>query len=434
MNSGSTQAAGAYAWYTLGLLILAYALAFLDRHILSLLVEPIKQDLELSDTQFSLLHGLAFAALLAICGLPAGRQADRGRRIALVAAGMAIWSLMTAACGLARSFGTLMVCRMGIGAGEASLTPAAYSLIGDLFPPRRLGLALGLYTAGVYIGGGLALGIGAFAIGRLQGVSVELPVIGALQSWQLIFIAVGLPGLPLALWVASLREPPRRHDARHAPTLRETARYLRQHARALLCLGLCMSCAAMTNYASNAWIPSFLIRQHGLNAGEAGVAYGAVVSICGLSGVVIGGLLGDALVARGHRAGRLRLMCWSALAAAPCIAAMPHMPTATIALAPLALATLFITVIIGSGPAALQEIVPGRMRGTASALGVMMVNLLGLGLGPTLVALLSDYGFGDPARIGEALGIAAAMMSLFSAALGALGLGAYARARSVQPA
>ncbi|MDB5968976.1 MAG: transporter [Hydrocarboniphaga sp.] len=425
-----TQTGSGHAVHLLLALIVAYTFSFLDRQILSLLVEPIKRDLAISDTAVSLLQGFAFALLLALGGIPVGRYVDSGHRLRLVSAGIALWSLMTAGCALARSYPALLLCRMGVGLGEATLTPAAYSLIGDAFRPRRLGLALGLYSMGVYIGGGLALLLGALVIAQVKDRDFVLPLLGRLHGWQMVFLAVGVPGLLVSAWIASLREPARRGaGARVRPPLAEVLRYFRQHARSLVCLYLAMSFAAMMNYSTNAWVPSMLIRSYGWTAVQAGRSYGLVVLIFGVLGVIAGGLGGDALVARGYKAGRLTLMGCAALAAAPFIAMAPLMSTPQAALALLAPATLFVTMVIGCGPATLQELMPNRMRGTASALGVLVVNLIGLGLGPTCIALIGDYLLHDPRRIGQALAIAAPPMLLLSAALSFGGRRAYAAGR-----
>ena len=208
------ERASAYPWYALAVLILAYVLAFLDRQVLNLLVEPMKRDLGLSDTQVSLLQGLSFALFLSIGGLPVGRLIDSRRRLTVLSAGIAVWSAMTVGCGLARGYLQLLLCRIGVGAGEAAMTPSAYSLIGDYFPPRRLGLAMGLYSMGAYVGAGLAMVIGAAAVaGAARGV-VDLPLLGAIPAWQVVFLAVGLPGFVVAAWVAFLREPRRRAPGR----------------------------------------------------------------------------------------------------------------------------------------------------------------------------------------------------------------------------
>ncbi|MDR3417075.1 MAG: MFS transporter [Nevskia sp.] len=416
----------AYAWYTVGVLVLAYTFSFLDRQILSLLVEPIKRDLGINDTAVSLLQGFAFALFLALGGIPIGRRVDTGRRVTLIACGIALWSLMTAACGLARGYGTLLLCRMGVGAGESTLTPSAYSVISDCFPPRRLGLALGVYSVGVYIGGGLALLLGAALIARLGEVRIALPLLGPLHAWQLVFLAVGLPGLLVAAWAATLREPARRGGIAQ-PTLAEVRRHFREHAASLVSLNLCMAFAAMMNYAVNAWVPSLLIRSHGWSAAQAGRGFGLLVVVCGGAGVVCGGWLGDRLVARGLRHGRLLVMSGACLAAAPFIALAPLAGSPAGVLALLAPAMLGVTMTIGCGPGALQEIMPNRMRGVASAAAVLVVNLIGLGLGPTCIAAITDYVIGDERRIGLALAAAAPVMLLVSAAFGLGGLTPYQR-------
>lgn len=420
LSTRPAPATPAYAWYGLAVLVTAYALSFLDRHLLSLLVEPIKRDLAINDTQLSLLHGLAFALTLSLAGLPAGRYADRGQRVGLVAAGIALWSLTTAACGLARSFPVLALCRMGVGIGEATLTPAAYSMLSDWFPRHRLGLALGLYSMGIHLGGGLALFLGGVLISRTVELHLAVPLLGTLHGWQLVFIAVGLPGLLVALWMATLREPPRRDDGGPlgSPPLAAVYRHLRSHARPLLSLVLCMAFAAMMNYAANAWVPSILIRTHGWSASEAAQGYGLLVIVAGVPGVIAGGWLGDRLATRNVGGARAWVMSGAALAAAPCVALAPLAGSAAEMLALLGPATLLVTMVIGGGPAAVQELLPARMRGTVSAFGVLIVNLLGLGIGPTCVAAISDYALGDARRINQALAMAAPCMLVTAAAFG----------------
>ena len=245
-----------YGWYMVAVLLVAYVFSFLDRQILSLLVEPIKRDLVLSDTQVSLLQGLAFALFNATGGLPLGRLVDTGRRTTIVCGGVAFWSVMTAMCGTAGSFRSLFVCRMGVGIGEAALTPSAYSLIADSVEPRRFGLALGLFTVGVQVGSGLAFLLGASLI--------------AGHSWRVVFALVGLPGLLIALWAATLLEPIRRGAGATHPPLTAVMTYLRANARSLGGVYLCMAFAAMTSYTVNAWMASALIRTFGWTAAMAG--------------------------------------------------------------------------------------------------------------------------------------------------------------------
>ncbi|HEX8257260.1 MAG TPA: MFS transporter [Allosphingosinicella sp.] len=202
--------AGAYAWYALGLLVLVYALNFIDRHILSILAEDIKADLKLHDAQIGFLYGTAFAVFYALFGIPLGRLADSWYRGRLMAIGLALWSAMTALSGFANSFTMLAVARIGVGIGEASASPAAYSMISDYFPKERRATALSIYSSGLYIGGGLSLPIGGFVLSRWNSAwpdPAAAPM--GLAGWQAAFLAVGIPGLLLALWVLSLKEPQR---------------------------------------------------------------------------------------------------------------------------------------------------------------------------------------------------------------------------------
>jgi MFS family permease len=412
---------------TVAMLTAAYTLSFVDRQVLSLLVEPIKADLGLSDLQISLLQGLAFSLFMGLGGLPLGWLADRVRRTGLIAAGITFWSLSTIGCGLSNGYLGLLLARMGVGVGEATLNPAAYSMLADAAPPRRLGLAVAVYGMGVYIGAGLALVLGALILHHLPQQTVHVPLLGALRPWQVVFVAVGLPGFLLALAMLFLREPPRREIvAAHASDAQtSTWRHLLRERHALGTLILCQAFAAMVSFTLNAWTPSYFIRSHHWTIAQTGLACGVTLSIAGLIGFLCCGLLGDWLVSRGIAGARLRVMGAAMLACAPLAAAFALAPDARLALLLLGLTTVLITMAIGSGPAALQEIVPNRMRGTTTAVAVLVVNLIGLGLGPTAVALLTDRVFGDAQALRLSLALATPCMALAAAALSMLSLRPY---------
>jgi MFS family permease len=405
----------AYGWYALAVLFVAYVFAFIDRQALNLLVEPIKRDLQLDDVQASLLQGLAFAIFLSVGAFPAGRLVDTGRRTGVLGGGLAAWSAMTAVCGLARGFAPLLGARIGVGVGEAAMTPSAYSLIGDYFPPRRLGLAIGVFSTGAYLGSGLALLFGAAVIGAVPRGGVTLPLLGPVHGWQLTFLLIGAAGFPAALWVASLREPPRRRSGPlEAPPLAEALAWFAGRWRAILLCNLAVGFAAMTAYAILAWYPSLLMRAFGLPTREVGMMLGPIVMFGGAGGTFAAGLVGDALRKR-WTDGRLRVMLISALVAAPLVAlsALAGRPVELLAL--LAPALFTVTLVVGSGPAILQEITPNRMVGLQHALAVFVGNVLGLGLGPTAIALITDHVLRDERRLGTALAIGLPIMMLISA-------------------
>jgi MFS family permease len=423
------EASSPYGWYVVAVLLVAYVFSFLDRQILSLLVEPLKRDLALNDTQISLLQGLAFAVCNGIGGLPLGRLVDTTRRVTIVSAGIAFWSIATALCAVAGGFRSLFLARMGVGVGEASLTPAAYSLIADSVPARRLGLALGIFTIGVHIGSGLALLLGAsiVALATTSG-ALEWPILGALRPWQVVFFAIGLPGLLVSLWAATLREPLRRGRL-ETPPFTAVLAYLRTNAGAMAAVYFCMAFAAMTSYTTNAWAVSLLVRTFGWTTPEAGRYFGLVLIVSGALGVVTGGMLGDLVSFRGPRYGRLLVMACASVAAVPFAATAPLARTPAGVLMLLAPMIFFNTMVIGLGPSTLQELVPNRMRGMATSIGVLIVNLVGLGLGPTSVALVTDFVLRDEQLLRYSLATLLPCMLVTSAVFGFTGLHRYARTR-----
>lgn len=269
-----------YAWYVVGVLLVIYVFSFIDRQILSLLVGPIRRDLDISDTQMSLLMGFSFALFYTFFGIPMGRLADTRSRRAVIAAGLVVWSAMTTACGIARQYWHFLLLRMGVGVGEAALSPSAYSLITDYFPRRKLGVAIGVYTMGTSIGSGIAFLLGGVVVG-LAGdeMTWQLPLIGAIRPWQVVFFAVGLPGILLSLLLLSVREPIRRGvrrlraaaDGVEQVPISEVIAYLRANWRTLTCHNLAFAFLAFSSYGAGAWIPTYLQRVHGMAARDSGL-------------------------------------------------------------------------------------------------------------------------------------------------------------------
>lgn len=416
-------------WYLVAVLTVAYVFSFVDRSILTLMVGPIRADLQISDTEISLLHGFAFAIFYTILGIPIARIADRSNRRNLIVAGVAFWSLATAACGLARSFAQLFLARIGVGIGEAALSPAAYSMIGDRFPPERLGRALSVYTLGAMAGIGLALIIGGSVIGLVSrgGVTV-LPVIGEVRPWQLVFFVVGLPGLLVAAWLATLAEPPRRGVARTTGKAGELWPWMRTYASAYTGHLAGFALLSILLNVVIAWGPSHLIRNFGYTPAEVGLTLGGTMLVFGTGGIFAGGVLADHWRAAGRSDGALRVGVVSALGSLPfCLIAFTasSLTVLVVVLAPL---LFFATFAIGAAPAAIQFMTPAAHRAVASAIYLFFLNLVGMGVGPFLAAVITDRVFGNDQAVGLSVAIVTTASAVGAAALLAWSLPDHRRA------
>ena len=407
-----------YAWFVVLVLTLAYTCSFVDRQILTLLIEPIRRDLHISDTQVSLLGGLAFSIFYTTLGIPIARLADQTHRRNLMAAGVAFWSLMTAACGLARSFWGLFAARVGVGVGEAALSPAAFSLLADYFPPRKVALAVSVYSMGLYFGAGLALMIGGSVVKAVSNAPMhELPVIGEVFPWQLTFFIVAALSLPVLLLMSLIREPMRRAHARKAaPTdvapsswralrafMRENVRTLVCHISAFTLFGVGINCYLF-------WGPSMMMRTHGWDAPRAGLVLGAMLFVLGTAGVYCGGWVAERLAIKGRRDAILRAALIGIVCGVPFLLATPLIDDERAATITLGAAVFFMAYPQGLPAAALQVITPNPLRAQMTAIYFFIGNLIASGLGPTIPALLNDYVFRDPAQLRYALFIVEAVV------------------------
>ena len=423
-----------------GVLTLANISAFVDRQILGLLVAPIRRDLAITDTQMGVLYGMAFAAFYTLLGLPIARLADRGSRRRIIAIGIAVWSVMTMLCGISRSYTELLFARFGVGVGEAALAAPAISMLADYFRRDRRATALSVYSLGIYLGAGLANLVGGALIARLSGAALVVwPVIGAVRSWQQVFIAVGLPGLLVALLMWTVREPERREvrgsgGARgvHPPAstshpLRDVVAYIGDNRRTFLCHTSGYALFALVNYGTAAWLPTMLIRTFGWSAGRAGITLGALTATVGVLGIVVGGRTADAMLARGYQDAKLRVGIVAAVANVACGVAYTLAPSPALAVAALVPYNFFASFAFGAASAALQEITPNRMRAQATALYFSVVNVVGLGLGPSVVALLTDRLFHDDSAVRYSLLVVTVIGLLAAAALLLAGLAPFRR-------
>jgi MFS family permease len=411
----------AYAWYVVGVLMVVYILSFIDRQILSLIVGPVKKDLGVSDTQMGLLMGFSFAMFYSILGVPIGWMADRKSRRTIIAAGVAVWSFMTAACVVARHFWQLFLLRVGVGIGEAALSPAAYSLITDYFPKHRLATAISVYGMGIYIGSGMAFLLGGLVVGfTVTGGPIVWPILGEIRPWQMVFFIVGAPGLLIAALVYTIREPLRRGIKQLGPnsqvTFGQFMGYVGQNAAAVWCHHLGFALLAFLGYATIAWVAEFFKRVHQWSVQDVAFSYGFAIMIFGAAGITSGGMLSDWLSRKGYRDAKIRTGLIAAIISLPLSIAFPLIPNGTLAMimvCPLAFAN---ALPFGAAPAAMQEMMPSNMRGQAGAFYLLVVNLISIGCAATTVGFLNDYVFPEPTGVAKSL-VVVGVVSTIGAAI-----------------
>lgn len=366
--------------YALALLTLIYAFNFIDRQILSILLEPIKRDLDVSDTAMGFLTGTAFAAFYTCAAIPIARWADRGVRRDIIALGLALWSGMTALSGLATSFVHLALARIGVGIGESTCSPAAHSLIADYFPRERRATAMAIYSTGINIGI-----MAGFVIGGWMDQAF---------GWRSAFFIVGLPGLALALVTRlTLREPPRASRTQGAAAIRRESPGEALHTlwklRAFRHMSLGAGLASLVGYAFLTWNGAFLARAHGMSSGAIGTWLGLISGVGGGLGTLLGGVLADRLARRDAR-WHLWVPAAGRLLSLPCLALFTLNPNSTAALVWFIPAQVFGAFWFGPVFGLTQSLVNLSMRAFAAAVLLFVINAIGLGVGPQLVGVLND--------------------------------------------
>lgn len=428
-----------YANYALSLLLTAYILSFIDRQVLSLLVGPIRSEFQISDFEFSLLHGFAFAIFYTFMGLPIGRLVDQHNRRNIISIGVFFWSIMTCLCGFATNFMQLLLARIGVGVGEASLSPAAYSIISDYFPPEKLARALSIYAMGITLGGGLAYIIGGMVFEYFsQHPDFSFPLIGKLSAWQSTFITVGAPGFIITALLMTIREPRRQNlisthsgNTPSALPIKVIVQYIKDNRRAYGSLILGTSMMSIIGYGSMAWYPEFLLRSHGMDKAQSGTQFGTIFIIAGTLGTFCGAWFTEQLRNRGHADAELRLIMLLAIGASLPALTAPLMPNAQLALL-MTIPMLFLHYAhFGVAIAALQLITPNQMRGQISAVMLFMTNILGLAFGSSIVAFFTDYIFADDGSLNLSIATVSIVFYPLAAILYFSGLTAYRKMVSV---
>lgn len=391
-------------------------LSFVDRQILVLLVQPIKADLQISDTQMGLLLGFAFVMFYAFLSIPIARLADVHSRRLIIGCGVAVWSVMTAMCGIAHNYWQLFIARMGVGAGEACNGPATFSIVADSFPPEKLAKATSVISSGFYIGSGAALIVGGAIIEAVTKLpNFVLPVIGEIRPWQATFLIVGLPGVLVAALMTTVHEPARRgmiQQSANTPTgrrqslpLRDILQWLRNDWKTYLPMYGGMALRALTGLGSSVWLPTFFIRTYGWSTAEVGLALGSIMLICSPAGLVTGGIIAEKLVNRGYDDANMRVALISTIISVPLSVLFPLMPGPYLALAVYAVNNFLVSLSPGPQNAALQTVTPNQIRAQATAMYLFLFNLIGFGLGPLVIAAFTDYLFHSEAAIGYSISL-----------------------------
>jgi len=405
-----------YAWYVAALMLLVYILSYVDRYILSLLIEPIKATLGLTDFQIGLLIGPAFVILFVTVGLPIGWLVDRKNRTAILSIGIAVWSVMTAACGLANSFVSLFLVRIGVGIGETTAAPCAFSLFGDYFPKTIRPRAVALFMLGAPAGAGVTYIIGGQVFEMIAAAPpVVLPVVGELFAWQTAFLLVGLPGVLVAALVwFTVREPKRQEtlaERTAGPSIREAVDYMRAHKASYAAVFGGIIGVTATGSASF-WMPALYERTWGWGVGQSGIVIGLILITSGIIGTTLAGHIAAQLIKRGVHNAPYYTVFGGCLLMFPFATIFPLMPSAELASVMLFIYFLGMSIASGTSPSCIIAITPGELRGQATVVFFFVINLFGSLVGPPMVGLITDA-MGDPTDLKYGLAIVALVFGIF---------------------
>ena len=404
---------GRRSWMIAALLALASIASQFDRVVLNLTVEPVKGHFGMDDTRFAMLQGVAFGIFYTLCSVPIGRLADKHRRTGLLGISLLLFSAFSMASGLARNFTQLFVSRVGVAVGEASVTPTGLSLLADLFPPVRLGRAVGVFFLSAPFGIGLAYLVGGQLLDGLTAAHVAsdgLPF--GLLPWQACFLLVSLPGLFLAPVFWLLREPLRRGSGQDRTlSIREVVNVVKERRLTLTLMFSGFAMVTLVNFAYNVWMPALFGRVYGWDPAQVGLGFGLIMIIFGTAGTFFAGVLADKVAATGKVDAPLRVAAWSFLLCGVFGTIAPLMPNAWASLALIA-PTMFLSCMpVPCAGTALQLIVPNRASAQVTAFYIMVISLVGIGLGPVIIGFMNDHVFTAPTDIRYSMAIVVGVAS-----------------------
>ena len=428
----AVESPSVYAWYVAVIFAIFFVFSFVDRQIIGVLVPDMKSDLGLTDVQLSYIGGLSFVIFYTVFGIPLGRLADSYNRKWLIIAGVVLWTSATAACGLADNYWQLLFLRMGVGIGEAALAPCAYSMLADIFPRQRLTLAISICTMGgafgfgfAFLGGAAVLGWANNLVGDVGFVTVS--VLGDLTPWRIVFLAVGLPGLVFTLFLFTIAEPARRGQATSVPPIAEVASYMRRHWLALTGIYLGIGFLNVGSYGAAFWDITFFDRTYGWLPEQSGIYYGITATFGQFIGAFLAGVITDRLAQTGAADAKMKILFIIAFVSIWLRLLYPLMPNSMTALMVLIPLHLLTGAPFGVAAAALQIMSPARMRGQVTAVYFFTQAIVGLGLGPTLVAFLTENLFQDLSMLRYSLMISGGVALTLSSTLFYIGQKPYLR-------
>ena len=392
---------------------LAQVFAFIDRQIPAMLVEPIKQDFNLNDSQIALLGGAAFSIFYAIMALPIGYAVDRYKRVNVLGTGIFVWSLMTTLAGLANSFGRLFGARIGVAVGEAVMAPVSVSLVSDYFPQNKQGKPMGVITAGVYLGIGATLIGGGYLIDYLTDIGgITIPGIGYFKPWQATFLLVGIPGILISIAAFMLHEPKRLGLSKMQDNSKpiNIFSHLKTNKITLFPMFGGLIFMALIFYSFTFWAPSMMVRTYGLSLTEVGFTLGIITIIASILGTISSGTVVDYLRSRGHSDAPIRTGMYACIFATPAICLAPIVDSLFLTWALIGIYLFFISSFAPIGLLAVSGISGNEVKGQMAAVHAFLMMAFGLSLGPQITAFFTDFVLMDESKLGYAMALTGALV------------------------
>ncbi len=409
----------AYGWYVAFILLIGFTFSFIDRQVLNLLVVPIQNDLNITDTQISALQGLAFVLTYVGLCIPIGRLIDKSHRVTVMIVGLIVWSIATIACGFSKNYVSMFIARMGIGAGESTVHPGSISILGDYFDSDKIASPMSIYLLGPYLGAGIAMIFGAQVLDWTSQMdsSFILPLIGEVAPWQLTFIAVGLPGILVAALFLTIREPKRKIqdvELKDVPSFKKITKYIKNNWQVYGAIIIGNSCLIILLYGLQSWVPTMLLRVYEWDLIQSGRVYGLIAMLAGSAGVLSGPFVLKLMNKKSVNAPHFKLAIFGISMASLSLVLLPFQANVNIALLFVTLASFFVTLPLAGTSSAMVIVSPNRIRGVITGIYVVVTSVFGLVLGPFLVASSTDFIFQDPNAVAKSL----ALVSILIAPIG----------------